>query len=132
LDKYIPIGSAVIAIILGVIVSNSIKLPHSFNKGIGFSEKTLLAVAIMGITLDFSILIDLGVETLLLILSGIVITIFCALFIAKFFNIDKNLALLLGIGNGICGASAIGAFTSTFQKWECIQPQSMKCFNSGK
>jgi len=110
-DKFIPIGSAVIAIILGVIVSNSIQLPTQYNKGIGFSEKTLLAVAIatMGITLDFSVLIDLGVETLLLILSGIVVTIFCALFIAKFFNIDKNLALLLGIGNGICGASAIGA-----------------------
>ncbi|MCI0501642.1 MAG: putative sulfate exporter family transporter, partial [Epsilonproteobacteria bacterium] len=111
LDKYIPIGSAVIAIILGVIVSNSIHLPTQYNKGIGFSEKTLLAVAIatMGITLDFSVLIDLGAETLLLILSGIVVTIFAALFIAKFFNIDKNLALLLGIGNGICGASAIGA-----------------------
>lgn len=111
LDRYIPIGSAVIAIILGVIVSNSIQLPTQYNKGIGFSEKTLLAVAIatMGITLDFSILINLGVETLLLILSGIAITIFSALFVAKFFNIDKNLALLLGIGNGICGASAIGA-----------------------
>jgi len=111
LGQYISIGSAVIAIILGVIVSNSVKLPHSFNKGIGFSEKTLLAVAIatMGITLDFSVLVDLGVETLLLILSGIVVTILSALFIAKFFNIDKNLALLLGIGNGICGASAIGA-----------------------
>jgi uncharacterized integral membrane protein (TIGR00698 family) len=111
LGKYVSIGSAVIAIILGVIVSNSIKLPHKYNKGIGFSEKTLLAVAIatMGITLDFSVLLDLGFETLLLIVIGIGVTIFSSLFIAKFFNIDKNLALLLGIGNGICGASAIGA-----------------------
>ncbi|MDD2697719.1 MAG: putative sulfate exporter family transporter [Arcobacteraceae bacterium] len=111
LGKYIAIGSAVIAIILGVIVSNSIKLPHIYNKGIGFSEKTLLAVAIatMGITLDFSVLLNLGFETLLLIVVGISVTILSALFIAKFFNIDKNLALLLGIGNGICGASAIGA-----------------------
>lgn len=111
LGKYISIGSAVIAIILGVIVSNSIKLPHIYNKGIGFSEKTLLALAIatMGITLDFSVLLNLGFETLVLIVIGIAVTIFSALFIAKFFHIDKNLALLLGIGNGICGASAIGA-----------------------
>lgn len=109
--SYISIGSAVIAILIGILVSNSIKLPHHYNKGISYSEKTILAFAIatMGITLDFSVLFDLGFMTLLLILVGIIVTIFSALLIGKLIGIDQKLALLLGIGNGICGASAIGA-----------------------
>ncbi len=109
--SYISIGSAVIAILIGIIVSNSLKIPHHYNKGISYSEKTILAFAIatMGITLDFSVLFDLGFMTLLLILVGIMVTIFSALLIGKLIGIDQKLALLLGIGNGICGASAIGA-----------------------
>jgi len=63
----------------------------------------------MGINLDFSILIQLGYKTLFIIISGMMVTIFSALIIGKMFNIDKKLALLLGIGNGVCGSSAISA-----------------------
>ncbi len=111
IDNYISIGSAVIAIVIGLLISNTITIPHQYNKGIGYSEKSILAFAIatMGISLDFSVLLDLGIKTLFLILSGIGITIISAIFLGKILGIDKKLSLLLGIGNGICGASAIGA-----------------------
>lgn len=109
--SFVSIGSAVIAILIGILIANSIKIPHEYNKGITYSEKTILAFAIatMGITLDFSVLLELGVATLLLIIIGIIVTIFSAVLIGKWIGIDQKLALLLGIGNGICGASAIGA-----------------------
>ena len=111
LGEFIPLGSAVLAIVIGVIISNSITIPHKFNQGIGYSEKQILAIAIalMGLGLDFSKLYQLGLETLFLIVSGIFVTIASAIFIGKLLKSDSGLSLLLGIGNGVCGASAIGA-----------------------
>jgi uncharacterized integral membrane protein (TIGR00698 family) len=111
LAPLLPIGSVAIAIILGIIIANSVKLPKKSEKVITFAEKTILsfAIALMGINLDFSILLQLGFKTIILIILGIIVTIYSAVFIGKLFNIDAKLALLLGIGNGVCGSSAIGA-----------------------
>ena len=110
-STFIPLGAVVIAIILGMIVANTIKLDSKYSSGITYAEKSILsfAIATLGINLDFSVLAKLGISTIIVIVFGIVITIYSTLFIAKFFNINKRFALLLGIGNGVCGASAIGA-----------------------
>jgi uncharacterized integral membrane protein (TIGR00698 family) len=105
------INATILAIVFGLLVANYKKIPNKFNSGISYSEKTILAFAIatMGIFLDFSILLELGLTTLMLMVSSIFITIFSAIYIGRFFKIESKLGLLLGIGNGICGASAIGA-----------------------
>lgn len=111
LSSYIPIGSVAIAIILGAIIGNIITLPSKFNSGITFSEKTLLALAIslMGINLDFNVLEQLGFKTILLIVVSLIATIAFTNFIAKKQNFDSKFALILGIGNGVCGSAAIAA-----------------------
>lgn len=111
LSPIIPIGAVVIAILIGMIVTNIIKLDSKYSSGIVYAEKSILAFAIatLGINLDFSILAQLGFSTIIIIILGIIITIYSTLFIAKFFGLDKRIALLLGIGNGVCGASAVGA-----------------------
>lgn len=107
----IPIGSVAIAIILGVIVGNIIKLDSSYSTGITYAEKTLLgyAIALMGINLDFGVLSALGFKTIVIIILGMIVTIYSSVLLGRFFGIDKKFALLLGIGNGVCGASAISA-----------------------
>jgi uncharacterized integral membrane protein (TIGR00698 family) len=111
LSSYISIGAVAIAIIVGIIISNSFKLSQKFSAGITYSEKSILAfaIALMGINLDFSILMNLGISTIILIVVAMVVTIFSTLFIANLFGLDRKFALMLGIGNGVCGASAIGA-----------------------
>jgi len=111
LAKFIPVGAVAIAIIVGIIVGNVIKLGESFSSGIAYAEKTLLgyAIALMGIQLDFTVLSALGVKTLVLIILGMVVTIYSSVLLGKYFKIDSKFALLLGIGNGVCGASAISA-----------------------
>lgn len=108
---FLPIGSVAIAIILGAIISNTIKIPSIFNSGITFSEKTLLAFAIslMGINLDFKVLEELGFGTIILINVSLVGTLIFTNFIAKKLNFDKKLALIIGIGNAVCGSAAIAA-----------------------
>jgi len=111
LSNYFPIGAVALSIIIGIIVANIIKLDKSYNSGITYSEKSILAFAIatLGINLDFSFLMSLGIKTLILIVLAMIVTIFSGVVLGKIFNIDKKFALLLGIGNGVCGASAIGA-----------------------
>lgn len=111
LSEFIPIGSVVIAILLGIVVGNTLKPGTRFATGIAFSEKRILAfaVALMGVNLNFMILGDLGYQSILIIVSGIAVTLSSSLLFAKIFRFDRKFALLLGIGNGICGSSAIAA-----------------------
>jgi uncharacterized integral membrane protein (TIGR00698 family) len=111
LSKFILVGAVTIAIIVGIIVGNLVSLSSSYEKGITYSEKMILsfAIALMGINLDFSIIVALGLKTIVLIVVGMVVTIYSAIYIGKLFKLDSKLSLLLGIGNGVCGASAIGA-----------------------
>lgn len=111
LARFLPIGSVAIAIMLGIVIGNIVTVPKSFESGITYSEKTLLAfaIALMGIDLNFAILSSLGLKTVILIILAMVLTVFAAVVIGRIFKVDKKLSLLLGIGNGVCGSSAIAA-----------------------
>lgn len=111
LSGYIVIGSVAIAIILGALIGNTIPLSKKFEPGITFSEKSLLAIAIslLGINLDFNILIQLGFKTIFLIIISLIATITFTLYVAKKFGFDTKFATILAIGNGVCGSAAIAA-----------------------
>ncbi|GGD38154.1 membrane protein [Malaciobacter pacificus] len=111
LSNYIIIGSVAIAVILGALIGNTMPLSSKFNSGITFSEKTLLAIAIslLGINLDFNILMQLGFNTIIIIILSLIATIFFGTYIANQRNFDKTFAQILSIGNGVCGSAAIAA-----------------------
>ena len=110
-SSYIPIGAVAISIILGIAIGNISKLNKIFDRGISFSEKKLLslAIALMGVNLDFMILKDIGYKSIILVISALFVTISSSIILGKIFKFDKKFALLLGIGNGVCGSSAIAA-----------------------
>ncbi len=111
LANFILIGAVAISIILGIIIGNSIAIKEKYSYGITYAEKTILAfaIALMGINLDFSILTSLGLKTIFIIIAGMIITIYSAILLGRYFKVNTKLALLLGIGNGVCGSSAISA-----------------------
>lgn len=111
ISEYFVIGSIAIAIILGALIGNTIPLDKKFNAGITYSEKTLLAVAIslLGINLDFNILLELGIETIFLIIISLFATLAFGNYVAKQNKFDTNFAQILSIGNGVCGSAAIAA-----------------------
>jgi len=113
--KLISFSAATIAIILGMIIGN--KFPFLNQKGseylggIKFAEKDLLmfAIALLGINLNFTILASLGVKTIFIIVIAMVFTILMGVFLGKLFKLNPKLALMIGIGNAVCGSSAIAA-----------------------
>ncbi len=111
LSSFIPFGAVALAILVGILVGNIAKPGGVFASGITFCEKNLLSVAIalMGVRLDFLILEKLGFKSIFLVVAALASTITIAIVLSKIFSFDKKFALLLGIGNGVCGSSAIAA-----------------------
>ena len=111
ISGYLPLGSVAIAILIGMIIGNVVKPGKKFATGITFSEKKILslAIALMGVNLDYAILKDLGYGSIVLIIAAMGVTIGSAVLLGRVFKWKPSLALLLGIGNGVCGSSAIAA-----------------------
>ena len=110
ISSFILIGSVAIAILLGIAINNTfLDRSHIFKIGISFSEKQLLgfAIILLGASLDFNSLNFVSIDKIFIILFVIFISIFLCYMIGKLFGVSTNLSLLLGIGNGICGSSAI-------------------------
>jgi len=116
ITHFISFSTATVAIILGLIVGNLFyKTFHEeeagFKSGVKWAEKDLLmfAIALMGINLNFTMLANLGVKTLVIIILGMIFTISMGLLLGKLFKLNPKLSLMIGIGNGVCGSSAIAA-----------------------
>jgi len=116
ITEFISFSTATVAIILGMIVGNQFyntfhAEDSEFKSGVKFAEKDLLmfAIALMGINLNFTMLANLGFQTILIIVFGMIFTIFMGLFLGKLFKLNPKLSLMIGIGNGVCGSSAIAA-----------------------
>jgi uncharacterized integral membrane protein (TIGR00698 family) len=107
----VPLGAVTLAIILGIAVGNITSVGSSLGKGIDFTERRFLpfAIALMGVNLNFLILTELGVKSILIIVAAMGVAIFSSIALGRIFNFDSKFALLLGIGNGVCGSSAIVA-----------------------
>ena len=113
---FISFSTATVAIILGMIVGNIFfSTFHTdepgFKSGVKFAEKDLLmfAIALMGINLNFTMLANLGFQTILIIVFGMLFTISMGILLGKLFKLNPKLSLMIGIGNGVCGSSAIAA-----------------------
>lgn len=107
----IHLSPLIIAIILGIIVKNVMKLPESFGPGIQFSIKKVLRLAIilLGFRLSFAQVTDIGLKSMMLVTIVTSLTILFSLIIGKKLGLGKGLSTLVGAGSAICGASAIAA-----------------------
>lgn len=108
---YIPnLGAALIAILLGMIVGNTILTHPRLYPGTQFSEKRLLEFAIVlnGLTLDFQMMKGIGFMGLLFVFLQMTFTIIVAILLGKLFKFTKVFSLLMAAGNAVCGTAAIG------------------------
>jgi uncharacterized integral membrane protein (TIGR00698 family) len=106
--KHSPISVVTIAIILGVLVRNTVGVPKVFYGGIIFSVRKLLRLGIilMGIRMSILDVAKVGVFIVIACIStGLLVTIL----IAKRLKLSDRLGTLIAVGTGICGVSAIAA-----------------------
>ncbi|WP_050614193.1 YeiH family protein [Bacillus testis] len=111
------IGQMGCAIILAVIYRQVWGYPVRLKKGIAFSSKILLRLAIIlyGLKLNIAVLISEGPVLLWKDMLFIAFSILLMLWLSKYFKGNDKISMLLGVGTGICGAAAIVAIAPIIQ-----------------
>mgnify|MGYP001796388472 CR=1 FL=1 len=104
-------SSLIIAIILGIIVKNTIGVPQLFKPGITFSLKRILRLSIilLGLRLSLPQILAVGPVGLVIILVTLVSTFIFTCWFGKQIGVNQKLTKLIAAGTSICGASAIVA-----------------------
>ena len=84
------------------------------NSGINLCAKTVLrlGVTLLGVRITVSQVLDLGLNTAMLVVAAVTFTIALGLVLARWLNRPANEGLLSGAAVGICGASAAMAVFS--------------------
>ncbi|MBS8263703.1 putative sulfate exporter family transporter [Mesobacillus boroniphilus] len=106
---YPLIGGAVIAIVLGILIRQFLGVPEVFSAGISYTLKNLLkfAIILLGFSFSFLDIFRLGLNTIFIVLVAVFLGIFLTYLIARLFKLKGNIPLLISLGTGICGATAI-------------------------
>ncbi|NGP46680.1 YeiH family protein [Bacillaceae bacterium SIJ1] len=105
------VGPLTIAIVLAIVYRSFLGYPQKIKAGVVFSSKKVLrfAIVLYGFQLNLNVIWQDGLGVLLSGAVIIVLAIGVMLLIGKWFKADRSLSMLLGVGTGICGASAIAA-----------------------
>lgn len=106
-----PISGIMMAIILGLILSNFFTLPATLRPGVAFSVKYVLRLGIilLGIRLSLGDVLRLGLLGIPLILFCIVGAILLVRWLGRRLNLSPAMSTLIAVGTSICGATAIVA-----------------------
>ena len=120
LGKWVHLEALTIGIVLGMIYANTIGVADRLNAGIRFSLKKLLkaGIVLLGFKLNFMALIELGPKMTLVVVLLVPAVISVSFLLGKWMGIDKKLAVLIGVGSSICGASAVVAMAPTIDARE--------------
>ena len=105
------IGGPIIAIILGMVIAIFWKDKGNAEDGIGFTSKYILqlAVVFLGFGLNLSVIVQTGIQSLPITIGTISIALIVAYIMMKAMKMERNSAILIGVGSSICGGSAIAA-----------------------
>lgn len=114
LGRLLPlIGGPVIGIVLGIAVSNVLRLDARLLPGIKFAGKQVLQWSI--IALGFGLSLDqvarTGLQSLSVTLVTMTVAFVSALLLGRWLRVHDKLKILIGVGTAICGGSAIAAIT---------------------
>ncbi|CAM3274154.1 putative sulfate exporter family transporter [Filibacter tadaridae] len=106
-----PVSGIFVAILLGIIIRNTIGLHRVLIDGVAFSVKYALraGIILLGLRLSLTEALKLGAWGLPLIIACITSGLFVTLYFTKKMNQSNRLGTLIACGTGICGVTAIMA-----------------------
>lgn len=110
------------AIVLGILLRNTVPIPGWAEPGIAVSAKSLLrwGVVLLGLQLSLPAIVALGPGVLLIVVCAVGITFFTTLGVGRLLGVDRDLRTLIAAGFSICGAAAVagmqGALRATQEK----------------
>jgi len=124
-----PISPITLAVLLGLLIRNTVGVPKAYEPGLRLSIKSILrlGIVILGLTLSVKFL---G-KNVLWGIPVIVCCITCALVVVTFLNramgLPRRLGTLIAVGTSICGVSAIVATAPIIEAEEDETSYAVAC-----
>ncbi|WP_434618381.1 YeiH family protein [Arthrobacter sp. A5] len=112
IGRFVPtVSLLLIAIVLGAVLRNVVRLPAVLDPGFRFAARTLLraGVVLLGLQLLLGDILGLGAGMILVVVGIVGIGILGTLLLGKWMGISPTQRLLIACGFSICGAAAVAA-----------------------
>ncbi|MBE6672386.1 MAG: YeiH family putative sulfate export transporter [Ruminococcaceae bacterium] len=109
------IGSAVIAMFIGMVLNHFLKNTDILKSCLKFTSKKLLkfAIILLGLSLNVTTILNVGRMSLTVMIFTLLTCFGCGYFIGRALGLNWKLSNLISAGTGICGGSAIAAIAPT-------------------
>lgn len=121
LGHLVPVvGAPVFGIVMGMLLAPRLRAQTSLRPGLTFSGKLVLQAAVVafGLVLSLRQIVHVGVHSLPVMLGTLCIALVGAYVYGRVLKTSGTLTTLIGVGTGICGASAIAATTAVIDAAE--------------
>lgn len=104
-----PVSGVPAAIVLGLLLRNTLPLPASLNPGLKFATTTVLraGIVLVGIRLSLFDVLKLGIAGLPVVLAAITTGLLFVTWFNKKLGLPPRLGTLIAAGTSICGVTAI-------------------------
>ncbi|HET9719626.1 MAG TPA: putative sulfate exporter family transporter [Solirubrobacteraceae bacterium] len=111
LGRLLPrVGAPVIALALGMAIAAVLPVPRLVPSLAVISRNALqLAIVLLGATISLSQVLAVGTSSLPVMLGSLAAALLTAALLGRRLGVSGRLRALVGVGTGICGASAIAA-----------------------
>lgn len=113
------IGAPVFGIVLGLIAGTAFRRlrAQDVTPGYRFAAKHVLqaSIVILGTGLSLRQIVKVGGSSLPVMLGTLAVALVGAWLIGRRLGLDQDVTTLIGVGTGICGASAIAAVTAVIK-----------------
>ncbi len=99
----------ILAILLGIVIRNTVGTPQVCQLGVTFSLKRILkfAIILLGLQLSLEQVIEVGPIGLMVVAVTLVSTFVFTCWLGKRLGVSRQLSQLIAAGTSICGASAV-------------------------
>src|SRR5205085_6271364 len=106
-----PVSEITVAVLLGLILRNTIGLPLVYEKGLRLCGREVLrfGIILLGLRLSLAAVGRLGLAALPVIVGCIATALVAVTWINRAFGLPRRLGSLIAVGTSICGVSAIVA-----------------------
>jgi uncharacterized integral membrane protein (TIGR00698 family) len=113
--RYIPgvdkLSPMILSVLLGAVVHNSVGHIAGTADGVNFSLRRILrlSIVLIGLQITAQQAAEVGFGGIAIIAIGLVATLTATMAMGRLMGVKRGIALMIGVGTSICGASAIVA-----------------------
>lgn len=124
-----PVSAIMMAIVVGMLLANVIRLPDSLSGGLRFCTRTVLRVGIMLLGIRLSLLAA-GRFTLValpFVVAAITVALTVVTLLGRRLGLSRRLSGLIAVGTSICGCTAIVATAPLIKANETETTYAIAC-----